>query len=122
MATTSDTVRDVATLESQAHAVLDEAWTLGIRHFDVARSYGLAERFLGSWLARNPGRRGGLTIGSKWGYTYVADWQVDVEMHEVKDHSLATFERQWPETLRGARDAAGRLSRAQPHGGQPGPR
>ncbi len=90
---------DVATLESQAHAVLDEAWTLGIRHFDVARSYGLAERFLGSWLARNPGRRGGLTIGSKWGYTYVADWQVDVEVHEVKDHSLATFERQWPETL-----------------------
>ena len=70
---------DVATLESQAHAVLDEAWTLGIRHFDVARSYGLAERFLGSWLARDPGRRGGLTIGSKWGYTYVADWQVDVE-------------------------------------------
>ena len=50
---------DVATLESQAHAVLDEAWTLGIRHFDVARSYGLAERFLGSWLVRNPGRRGG---------------------------------------------------------------
>ena len=46
-----------------------------------------------------PGRRGGLTIGSKWGYTYVADWRVDVEVHEVKDHSLATFERQWPETL-----------------------
>ena len=49
--------------------------------------------------ARHPGRRGELTIGSKWGYTYVGDWRVDVDVHEVKDHTLATFERQWPETV-----------------------
>ena len=90
---------DVSALETQAHTVLDEAWALGIRHIDAARSYGLAERFLGSWLALHPLRRNVLTIGSKWGYTYVADWQVDVDVHEVKDHSLATFERQWPESL-----------------------
>lgn len=89
----------VETLERQAHAVLDEAWSLGIRHVDAARSYGLAERFLGSWLATHPGRRDELTIGSKWGYTYVADWQVDVDVHEVKDHTVTTFDRQWPETL-----------------------
>jgi aryl-alcohol dehydrogenase-like predicted oxidoreductase len=29
----------------------------------------------------------------------VADWQVEVETHEVKDHSVGTLERQWAETL-----------------------
>ena len=79
--------------------MLDAAWESGIRHFDAARSYGLAEEFLGGWLRDHPGRREQVTIGSKWGYTYVGDWRLDVETHEVKDHSLATFERQWPETL-----------------------
>ena len=53
--------------------------------------------FLGEWLT--PERRSELTVGSKWGYTYVADWRHDADTHEVKDHSLDTFERQWPETL-----------------------
>jgi aryl-alcohol dehydrogenase-like predicted oxidoreductase len=79
--------------------MLDVAWEQGIRHFDAARSYGLAEEFLGGWLRDHPGRREQVTIGSKWGYTYVGDWRLDVDTHEVKDHSLATFERQWPETL-----------------------
>jgi aryl-alcohol dehydrogenase-like predicted oxidoreductase len=92
-------VRDVDALEARAHQVLDAAWDLGIRHLDAARSYGLGERFLGSWLAEHPGRRTAITVGSKWGYTYVADWRTDVDVHEVKDHSVATFERQWPETL-----------------------
>jgi aryl-alcohol dehydrogenase-like predicted oxidoreductase len=87
-------------MRQHAHDVLDLAWLLGIRHFDAARSYGLAEEFLGSWLAEHPGRRGEVTIGSKWGYTYVADWRVDADKHEVKDHSEQTFRRQWEETLR----------------------
>ena len=40
----------VAAMEQHAHAVLDAAWGAGIRYFDAARSYGLAEAFLGSWL------------------------------------------------------------------------
>ncbi|HEU4946600.1 MAG TPA: aldo/keto reductase [Kribbella sp.] len=91
--------REVADLRSRTHQLLDHAWEAGVRYVDVARSYGLAEQFLGDWLARHPGRRAHLTIGSKWGYTYVADWRTDVATHEVKDHSVATFERQWPETL-----------------------
>ena len=39
-----------------------------------------------------------MVIGSKWGYTYTGDWRVDAETHEVKDHGLATFERQHAET------------------------
>jgi aryl-alcohol dehydrogenase-like predicted oxidoreductase len=89
--------REVDDLRRRTHELLDLAWKSGVRYFDAARSYGLAEVFLGEWLT--PERRSQLTIGSKWGYTYVADWRHDAETHEVKDHSLATFERQWPETL-----------------------
>ena len=89
--------RAVDDLRQRTHELLEQAWQSGIRYFDAARSYGLAEVFLGEWLT--PERRAQLTIGSKWGYTYVADWRHDAETHEVKDHSLATFERQWPETL-----------------------
>lgn len=89
----------VDALRERTHAMLDVAWDAGIRYFDAARSYGRAERFLGEWLAAHPERRRGLTIGSKWGYTYTADWRTDASVHEVKDHSLATFERQWQETL-----------------------
>jgi aryl-alcohol dehydrogenase-like predicted oxidoreductase len=91
--------RSVDALGERAHALLDAAWWLGIRYLDVARSYGEAERFVGSWLALHPGRRDELTIGSKWGYDYVADWQIDAPVQERKEHSLAMLERQWPQTL-----------------------
>lgn len=95
-------IRDGASvddLRARTHAVLDAAWAAGVRYVDAARSYGLAERFLGEWLAAHPGRRDELTVGSKWGYTYTAGWRVDADVHEVKDHSLETFRRQWQETL-----------------------
>ncbi|WP_161882630.1 aldo/keto reductase [Deinococcus alpinitundrae] len=91
--------RSVADLRARSHALLDLAWAAELRWLDVARSYGLAEQFLGEWLAQHPERRSQLTVSSKWGYTYVADWRSDAEQHEVKDHSPATFDRQWPETL-----------------------
>jgi aryl-alcohol dehydrogenase-like predicted oxidoreductase len=91
--------RSVDDLRLRTHELLDQAWQAGVRYVDAARSYGLAEQFLGEWLVKHPERRPELTIGSKWGYTYVADWRHDAATHEIKDHSLATFERQWPETL-----------------------
>ena len=69
----------------------------GVRYFDVARSYGRAEEFLGDWLHGREGV-GDAVVGSKWGYTYTADWRVDADVHEVKDHSVDTFERQLAET------------------------
>jgi aryl-alcohol dehydrogenase-like predicted oxidoreductase len=85
-------------MQGQAHAVLDVAWDAGIRYFDAARSYGEAEQFLGSWLiARNIAPEA-VTVGSKWGYTYTAEWQVDAPKHEVKDHSLSVLQRQWAES------------------------
>lgn len=90
--------RSVEQLKARTHDVLDAAWEAGIRYFDVARSYGRGEAFLGEWLQRRSIARGDVVVGSKWGYTYTAGWQVDADVHEVKDHSLATFERQWPES------------------------
>ncbi|MFB9993614.1 aldo/keto reductase [Deinococcus oregonensis] len=88
--------KSVEVMRANAHALLDEAWAAGVRYFDAARSYGLAEEFLGSWLAE----RGYATaVGSKWGYTYTANWRTDAEQHEVKDHTRPTLLRQWPETL-----------------------
>ena len=87
----------VAAMEAHAHAMLDEAWRAGIRYFDAARSYGKAEAFLGSWLTSRDIDPGQVTVGSKWGYTYTANWQVnlpDGQKHEVKEHSLKVLQRQ----------------------------
>ncbi len=86
----------IESMEARAHAVLDVAWEAGVRYFDSARSYGRAEAFLGSWLSARQHQR--LTVSSKWGYTYTADWQVHAEAHEVKEHSLAVLDRQITES------------------------
>ena len=91
--------RSVDAMRARAHKLLDAAWWLGIRYIDAARSYGLAEQFLGSWLAEHPGHRDELTIGSKWGYEYIGDWRLDAPQQERKEHSLAMFDKQWAETL-----------------------
>ena len=90
--------RSVDGMEAHAHAVLDAAWAAGIRYFDAARSYGRAEAFLSSWLRTRAIAPERVTVGSKWGYTYTADWQVEAGVHEVKEHSLAVLQRQVAES------------------------
>jgi len=90
--------RSVTALERRAHDVLGAAYDAGIRYFDAARSYGFAERFLASWLRERGLPPEAVTVGSKWGYTYVGNWQVDAPVHEVKDHSLAALRRQIDES------------------------
>jgi aryl-alcohol dehydrogenase-like predicted oxidoreductase len=88
--------RSVAALRARTFEVLDFAYEAGIRDFDVARSYGRGEEFLGAWLrSRNPA---GVTVSSKWGYVYTAGWEVDHDPPEVKHHDLSTFRRQLAET------------------------
>lgn len=89
---------DVEHMQRHAHAVLDAAWDAGIRYFDAARSYGRAEAFLGSWLTSRQISPQEVTVGSKWGYTYTAGWQVQAEKHEVKEHSLRVLQRQYQES------------------------
>mmetsp|Transcript_41218 Transcript_41218/g.74521 ORF Transcript_41218/g.74521 Transcript_41218/m.74521 type:complete len:368 (-) Transcript_41218:64-1167(-) len=100
--------RDLASADSRspdamrerAWAVLDEAWAKGVRYFDCARSYGRSEEFLSGWLRERGLTRDAVVVGSKWGYRYTADWQVNTggTPHEVKDHSLAHLESQLAET------------------------
>jgi aryl-alcohol dehydrogenase-like predicted oxidoreductase len=89
---------EVGALCARAHEVLDAAYAAGVRYFDAARSYGRAEEFLGSWLTERGLGPGELSVGSKWGYTYTADWRLDAEVNEVKDLSLDTLRRQEAET------------------------
>jgi aryl-alcohol dehydrogenase-like predicted oxidoreductase len=89
---------DVAAMEDRAHAVLDAAWQAGVRYFDAARSYGRGEAFLGTWLVARQIAPDQVVIGSKWGYTYTAGWQVEAEKHEVKDYSLPVLVRQLGES------------------------
>ena len=89
---------EVAVMERRAHTLLDAAYEAGIRYFDAARSYGKAEAFLASWLEQRELSPRELTVGSKWGYTYTAEWRVDAERHEVKDLSVTTLRRQLAES------------------------
>jgi aryl-alcohol dehydrogenase-like predicted oxidoreductase len=90
--------RDLATMEQRCHRMLDAAYGAGIRYVDAARSYGRAEEFLASWLAARRLAPGAVTIGSKWGYRYVGNWDIDAAVHETKDLSLAMFREQLPQT------------------------
>jgi aryl-alcohol dehydrogenase-like predicted oxidoreductase len=92
------TDRSVEALRARCHEVCDAAWEGGIRWFDAARSYGRAEEFLAGWLARRAIAPEHVAVSSKWGYTYTADWTVNAEVPEVKDHSAEALARQWPET------------------------
>ena len=86
---------DLKSMESHAHHILSHAYNKGIRYFDAARSYGKAEEFMSSWINDHQD----IAIGSKWGYTYTADWKVKAEHHEIKEHTIDVLKRQWQETL-----------------------
>lgn len=86
--------RSVAAMRERTRAVLDAAHEAGVRWVDTARSYGSAEQFLSEWLHE----RGhtDVVVSSKWGYAYVAEWRMETEVHEVKEHSVERFRDQWP--------------------------
>ena len=65
-------------MRERCFSVLDAAWAGGVRYFDAARSYGRAEEFLSAWLAARDISPADVVVGSKWGYRYTADWQVQV--------------------------------------------
>ncbi|CQR64998.1 aldo/keto reductase [Streptomyces leeuwenhoekii] len=89
--------RSVEALRTRTHDLLDAAYAQGVRYVDAARSYGRSEEFLAEWLRTRP-EAADMVIGSKWGYTYTADWSTDAERHEIKDHSVAAYARQRAET------------------------
>jgi aryl-alcohol dehydrogenase-like predicted oxidoreductase len=68
----------------------------------VARSYGRAEEFLASWIHDRQIGHEEIQVGSKWGYTYTAAWQVTTPEgveHEVKRHDLRVLQTQFQTSM-----------------------
>jgi len=90
--------RDVSTMETHSHRMLDRAFAAGIRYLDVARSYGRGEQFVRAWIDARGMRTEDVVVGSKWGYRYTGDWQVDGRVQEVKEHSAPMLKVQFAES------------------------
>ena len=73
--------------------VLEEAYNLGVRYFDTAPGYGFAENLLLEWLKTK--NDNSIKLATKWGYTYVANFDENSEIHEIKEHSLSKLNSQW---------------------------
>ncbi len=80
--------------KEKAFQVLDFAYENGVHHFDTAPSYGKGEQFLSEWI--NKKQPQGALYSTKWGYTYVANWDLGFDgPQEIKEHSLAKLNEQW---------------------------
>lgn len=84
---------DLETFKQSGHEVLDSAFEQGIRYFDTAPGYGLAEQLLINWVKSK--NDDSIEIATKWGYEYVANFDPKASIHEVKDHSLNQLLKQW---------------------------
>ena len=74
-------------------SMLTEAYSQGIRHFDTAPGYGIAESILLEWISEFQPKD--INISTKWGYTYVANFDRNAKVHEIKEHSLGKLNEQW---------------------------
>ena len=77
----------------QSFAVLEDTYNLGIRYFDTAPGYGLAEELVLEWLQTKNDKT--IEVATKWGYTYTANFDTKATVHEVKEHSLSKLNEQW---------------------------
>lgn len=84
---------DKKAFKNEGLKILDFAYENGIIHFDTAPGYGLAEALILEWLATNKDEN--INVFTKWGYTYVANFDPNASKHEVKEHSLAKLNEQW---------------------------
>ena len=73
--------------------VLEDAYAKGIRYFDTSPGYGIAEQLLLDWLDKK--NDSSIKVSTKWGYTYVANFDPNAKQHEVKEHSLNKLNEQW---------------------------
>ena len=74
--------------------LLEAAYQTGIRYFDTAPGYGMAEQLLHDWLQQHP--HDDVELATKWGYKYVANFNPNATVHEVKEHSIELLNAQWP--------------------------
>jgi aryl-alcohol dehydrogenase-like predicted oxidoreductase len=86
----------LARFKEQGVQVLNEAYKQGIRYFDTASGYGLAEQLLIDWIKDK--KYTDIEIATKWGYTYIANFNPNAKIHEVKELSLNNLNKQWEQS------------------------
>lgn len=79
--------------KKQGYQALEHAYKKGIRYFDTAPGYGLAEKLVAEWLETK--NDPSIVIATKWGYTYTANFDPNAIQHEIKEHSLSKLNQQW---------------------------
>ncbi len=84
---------DLDTFKKHSFLVLEAAYNSGIRYFDTAPGYGLAEELVLEWLRTKDDKS--IEIATKWGYTYTANFNKNATVHEVKEHSISKLNEQW---------------------------
>ena len=84
---------DLEAFRKHSFSVLEEAYKLGVRYFDTAPGYGLAEKLVLEWLQTK--NDDSIEIATKWGYTYTANFDANATKHEVKEHSFSKLNEQW---------------------------
>lgn len=84
---------DYEQFRRQGMDVLNAAYQNGVRYFDTAPGYGMAESLLLEWMREIDDHT--LEVATKWGYTYTANYDPTSSIHEVKEHSLIKLNEQW---------------------------
>lgn len=93
----ADSSKSEANYKKRALDLLDYAYEKGLRNFDTAPSYGKGEDYLIEWYKQHNYQD--LNLSTKWGYTYVANWEIGYSgAHEIKEHSLDKLREQWPKS------------------------
>ena len=80
------------TFKHNGSELIHKAYDLGIRYFDTAPGYGMAEELMLDWRKDHHPE---VEIATKWGYTYTAGFDPTAKIHEVKEHSLSKLNEQW---------------------------
>ena len=84
---------DLVAFQKNGKAILEAAYQQGIRYFDTAPGYGLAEQLVLDWVQEK--QDASIEVATKWGYTYVANFDPTATVHEIKEHSLSKLNEQW---------------------------
>lgn len=77
-------------------AFLEASYNAGIRYYDTAPGYALAEQMIKEWLGNKNDQA--IEVATKWGYTYVANFDLAAKVHEVKEHSINKLNDQWEQS------------------------
>lgn len=88
---TADT--SLSEFRSSGIKILEDAYNKGVRLFDASPGYGLIESLLIEWLRQKSDPD--ITIATKWGLSYLANFDKNAKVHELKEHSIEKLNAQW---------------------------